>query len=571
MSFNWIEPAPMPPAFRSAHPDPLIAAILARRLRNPAEVADFLNTSQRPSPDPWLLPNMDHAIERIARALRQGERIGVFGDYDTDGVTSTAILTLALRAASGGVQPHGVRLPYRAEGYGLSEAGVADLAAAGAQLLIAVDCGSKDHAAVALARQRGLDVIIVDHHRIIEAPPEDAIIVSAQLDPESPYLGMSASGLAYLVAVAMAQAGLDAGEGPGTEPRSLLDLAMIGLVGDVSPLVGVNRALVRDGLRVLRNGCVRPGLQALAESAGMDLHRVSSTEIAFQLSPRLNAPGRLSDPLPAYRLLIADNQAEARALAALVSQANQRRKMVQQSIHREVEALLTRDQSRLDRRFLLVGGQDWEKGIVGLVASKLSEQLDRPVGVLSIANGEAHGSARSIPGFDLAAALAEHDHLLLRHGGHERAAGLAVAADRLADLEEALHQAVIAAATPLPGPGRLEIDADLPVERMTLETLGEIQKLGPFGEGNPQPVLRVRRASLREYRTMGNERQHLKLQIGSAFPGVSAILWGGAHRSRELIGQRNVDLAGVLECNEWQGSRRLQMRLMDFKVSEPAG
>jgi single-stranded-DNA-specific exonuclease len=567
MSLSWIEPVPTPPAFRAAHPDPLIADILARRLNDPAEIADFLDIDPRPAPNPWLLPNMDHAVKRIARALQQGERIGIFGDYDTDGVTSTAILTLALCAASGGAQPQQVRLPYRAEGYGLSVVGVTDLADAGTQLLIAVDCGSKDHEAVALACKRGLDVIIIDHHRIIETPPDDAIIVSAQLDPTSPYLGMSASGLAYLVAVALAQSGLDAGDGPGVEPRSLLDLAMIGLVGDVSPLVGVNRAIVRDGLRVLRNGHVRPGLQALAESAGMELRRISSAEIAFQLSPRLNAPGRLSDALPAYKLLMSDNLTEARSFASLVSQANQRRKTMQQKIHGEVEALLSRDPPRMQRRFLLVSGQDWEKGIVGLVASKLSEQLDRPVGVLSITNGEAHGSARSIPGFDLAGALADHDHLLLRHGGHERAAGLAVAADRLADLEEALHLAVIAAATPPPGPGRLEIDADLPAERMTLETLGEIQKLGPFGEANPQPVLRVRGATLRDYTTMGSERQHLKLHIGNGISAPSAILWSGAHRSRELVGKRSVDLAGVLECNEWQGTRRLQMRLIDFKVS----
>lgn len=566
MSLNWIDPVPAPPAFRAAHPDPLIADLLARRLSDPAEIADFLRVDPLPAPDPWLIPNMALAVERISHALRHGESIGIFGDYDTDGVTSTAILTLALRAASGGAQPRHVRLPYRVEGYGLSVTGVTDLADAGTRLLIAVDCGSKDHEAVAAARRRGLDVIIIDHHRIIDAPPDDAIVVSAQLTPGSPYAGLSASGLAYLVAVAIAQSGLDAGEGPGIEPRSLLDLAMIGLVGDVSPLVGMNRAMVRDGLRVLRNGHVRPGLRALAESAGMDLRRVSSSEIAFQLSPRLNAPGRLSDALPAYKLLMADDLAEARALAALVSQANQRRKTVQQKIHAEVEDLLARDPARLHRRFLLVSGQDWEKGIVGLVASKLSEHLDRPVGVLSVANGEAHGSARSIPGFDLAAALAAHDHLLLRHGGHERAAGLAVAADRLADLEEALHQAVIAAATPPPGPGRLDIDADLPAERMTLETLWEIQKLGPFGEANPQPILRVRRAALRDYSTMGSERQHLKLHIGNGVSGVSAILWSGAHRSRELLGQRNVDLAGVLECNEWQGTRRIQMRLMDFKV-----
>lgn len=567
MSLNWIEPAPTPVGFQAAHPDPLIADILARRLSDPAEVADFLNSGPRPAPNPWLLPNLDRAVERIGLALRQGEQIGIFGDYDTDGVTSATILTLALRTASGGPQPVAVRLPWRQEGYGLSVTGVDDLAAAGVQLLIAVDCGSKDHEAVAAARARGLDVVIIDHHRLVEPPPADAIVVSPQLDPESPYQGMSASGLAYLTAVALAQAGFDAGDGPGAEPRSLLDLAMIGLVGDVSPLVGVNRALVRDGLRVLRNGHVRPGLRALAEAAGLDLARASSTEIAFQVSPRLNAPGRLSDALPAYRLLLASDEQEARLLATHVSQANLRRKTLQEQIHRDVEAMLAGDPARLQRRFVLVAGSGWGKGIVGLVASKLSEQLDRPVGVLSVADGEAHGSARSIPGFDLAAALAEHEHLLLRHGGHERAAGFAVATTRLADLEEAMHAAVVAAGTPEPGPGRLQIDANLPAERLTLDTLRVIQQLGPFGEANPQPVLRVRQARLHSYITMGRERQHLKLYVEHGGGTVDAILWSGAGRSRELVGQRAVDLAGVLECNEWQGATRLQMRLLDFKVS----
>ncbi len=234
-----------------------------------AEAADFLNADERPAPDPHLLPGMTEAAERVARALRRNEPIGVFGDYDTDGVTSSALLTLALRAASGGAQPVAVRLPRRREGYGLSEAGVEDLAAAGARLLVAVDCGSKDHAAVERARQLGMDVVVLDHHRITDPPPAHAIVASAQLREDAPYTTVSAAGVAYLLATALARDGFDTGGGVGEEPTGLLDLAMIGLVGDVSSLSGVNRALVRDGLRRLRQD-PRPGLRALCDCAGID-------------------------------------------------------------------------------------------------------------------------------------------------------------------------------------------------------------------------------------------------------------------------------------------------------------
>ncbi|MFT4039018.1 MAG: single-stranded-DNA-specific exonuclease RecJ [Thermomicrobiales bacterium] len=568
MALQWIEPSPTPPAFLAAHPDPVVAAILARRLGSPGEIVDFLDSKERPAPDPFLLPNLEAAISRIRRALAQGEAIGIFGDYDTDGVTSTAILTIALRAASGGAQPVAVRLPFRHEGYGFSVAGVNDLAAEGARLIIAVDCGSKDHEAVAHARARGIDIIIIDHHRLIEDPPGDAIVVTPQLDPESPYTGMAAAGLAYLVAVALAQAGLDAGDGPGALPRSLLDLAMIGVVGDVSPLLGVNRALVRDGLRVLRKGPQRPGLVTLANSAGFDLFAVNSRDIAFRVSPRLNAPGRFDDPRPSYELLMAQSMDEALRSLGKIEQMNAERKVAVERLHADIAAMLAQEPDRLDRRFLMLASPDWKKGIVGLASSRLVEEHDRPVAVLSIDGKEAHGSVRSVPGFDVAAALSEHSHLLLRHGGHARAAGFSVALDRLAELEDVMHAAVIAAGTPPPGPGRLEIDADLPAERLTVETVRQLACLGPFGEGNPEPVLRVPGAALEKYLTMGAMNNHLKLQVRTGRGTVDAILWNGAHRSRELVGRRRVDLAGELERNVWNGRERVQMRLRDFRVAE---
>lgn len=563
----WIFPEPLSPNLPRYHQDTLLHEILARRLESPDAARDFLNADERAAPDPWRVPGMEEAVARLSRAIESHEPIGVFGDYDTDGVTSAAIVTLALQKASGGDQPVCVRLPLRSEGYGLSLAGVADLASAGVKLLIVVDCGSKDHEAVAAARAQGMEVIIVDHHRVSEEPPTGAIFVSAQIEPESPCKTLSAAGLAYLLVAALAQAGFDTGDGSGNEPTSLLDLAMIGLIGDVSTLVGNNRALVRDGLRRLRK-FPRPGLLALSESGGISLPTISSTDVAFQISPRLNAPGRLRDPRLSYDLLVAPSLEAARPIAAHVEHANVKRRHLQDHILGEIEATVTHQANLLDQRILIFSGIGWDSGIVGLAASKLADKYDRPVLVLTVENGIAQGSARSIQGFDISRALDTRSDLLLRHGGHERAAGLSVQVENLAELNEHLQQVVADSEALPPGPPRIEIDADIAPERLGLATARQVQTLGPFGEGNAVPRLRVVRARIHDYLVMGRERQHLKIRLGAGSGPVDAILWNGAHRSRELIGARDLDVVGSLEINQWQESTRVQVRVDDFARSE---
>jgi single-stranded-DNA-specific exonuclease len=536
-------------------------------LSDPAEAGDFLDVRPRPAPDPFLLPGMPEAVARIGAALRRGEPIGLFGDYDTDGVTSAALLTLALRAASGRSQPVSVRLPLRREGYGLSEAGVDELAAAGATLLIAVDCGSKDHAAVARARQLAMDVVILDHHRLVDPPPARAIVASAQLREDAPYRNVSAAGLAYLLATALTREGFDCGNGPGQEPTGLLDLAMIGLIGDVSALTGVNRALVRDGLRQFREN-TRPGLRALCEAAGINPATVGSREIAFQVSPRLNAPGRLGDPRVAYELVLSEDRDQAMRLAEQAELANQKRKHLQARILRDVDEMLAENPGQLERRVLVFAGTGWEPGIVGLAASKLVERFDRPAIVMTTSNGIAYGSARSVPGFDVTGALSSAATLLLRHGGHERAAGLALMESSVLALDDALQEAISASAAPPPGPPRLVIDADLEPERLDLESARLIQTIGPFGEGNPVPLLRISRLPIRGYTVMGRERQHLKILTAGPRGLVDALLWSGAGRSPELVGARQVDIVGQLETNVWNGTARVQVRLADFRRSD---
>ncbi|MCD6056804.1 MAG: single-stranded-DNA-specific exonuclease RecJ, partial [Thermomicrobiales bacterium] len=463
-----------------------------------------------------------------------------------------------------GTQPVAVRLPRRREGYGLSESGVEDLAAAGVRLLVTVDCGSKDHAAVERARQLGMDVVVLDHHRMTEPPPAHAIVASAQMREDTPYATISAAGVAYLLATALAHDGLDTGDGVGEEPKSLLDLAMIGLVGDVSSLSGVNRALVRDGLRRLRQE-PRPGLRALCDCAGIDVRTLASTDIAFKVSPRLNAPGRLDDPRPAYELLITRDPRQAARLAEQAEQANQRRKLLQDRILREIETDLEANPSRLERRVLIFAGTDWEPGVVGLAASKLAERYDRPVIVLTLSDEVAHGSARSVPGFDITGALSTVKSLLIRHGGHERAAGLALSASEIANLDDALQGAIAESAAEPPGPARLAIDADLESARLRLDVARLIESLGPFGEGNPVPMLRVTRVPIRGYTVMGREKQHLKILTSGEAGPVDAVMWSGASRSQQLIGARHVDLVGFLETNVWNGASRVQVRVSDFR------
>ncbi|HET7094627.1 MAG TPA: DHH family phosphoesterase, partial [Thermomicrobiales bacterium] len=308
MPFTWIEPTPASPGAPLLHSDPLVNRILHGVVASAEDAAAFLDPTFRPAPDPFALPNMHDAVARVAAAVRAEEAIAVYGDYDADGVTSTAIVLLALEAASGR-RPR-AWLPDREAGYGLHAAAVREIAASGATLLIAVDCGSGDEAEVALARSLGLAVVVIDHHQMHGPPPEGAIVVSPRLCAEAPYAELSAAGLAYLFAVALTCAGFDLGRGAGREPVRLLDLAAIGLVGDASPMTGATRTMVRNGLICLRSSR-RPGIQALFQPAKIEPNRIRSADIAMRLAPRINAPGRMATPDLALDLLLAPDEASA--------------------------------------------------------------------------------------------------------------------------------------------------------------------------------------------------------------------------------------------------------------------
>ena len=567
----WHEPAALPEAHASLHADPLLGALLyGRGFRDPVAAARFLQRSPSAPPDPYQVPGMDAAVARVIRAIQSGETIAIFGDYDVDGVTSTALLVLALRGAMSRDSQVMTRLPTRDEGYGLSRAAIDDCAGGGAQLLIAVDCGSSDHQQVAYALGLGLDVVVLDHHQMADGDrgPEGAIVVSAQRldDPAAPARDLAAVGLAYLLASALAQEGYPLADGaPETD---LQDLVALGTIGDVAPLGGINRALVRDGLDVLR-ARPRPGIAALCRVSEVSPANVDAEVVSFRLAPRLNAAGRMSHPDLALNLLLAEDAPAANRLAAELDALNTKRKIATERLISEAERCLVQDAGGLDHPFILVTGSGWNAGLLGIVAARMAERYGRPALVLNDDGNVTQGSARSVSGIDITAALASGAcrGLLSRFGGHGQAAGLALASADLPTFRSALAEAVLATGVRVPVTSELHLDAELPAGCLTLDTARTLAALEPFGVGNEKPLLLLRDAAVSRYTSIGRDRSHLKLFVRVGRREVPVLAWGSAKRSPEFISHRRWDLALTLGEDHWNGQPRLQVVAKDLRPS----
>ncbi len=558
---QWLDPPPVPLEIDPLHDHKLLHALLYRRgLRDRDAATSFLEADARHELDPRRLPDFDRAVERIAAGVRNGERIGIFGDYDADGTTSAAILGLALKAAGAGDRTH-IRLPHRSEGYGLSGTAIDEFAEAEVQLLVALDCGSSDSGQVAYARALGMDVVIVDHHQMHDDGPEGAIIVSAYRPDGGAYKELSAAGLTWLVVDGLYEAGVDiAPDGQG--PEVYLDLAALGLIGDVSPMTGASRTLTRAGLtQMVRRP--RPGIAALAQSAKVDLGHLTTTDVSFRITPRLNAAGRMADPSLSLDLLLAPNPMVAYQLVVDLEELNAQRKVATDQITRAAEQLIHEQAAWENQPIVVVRSEGWQPGVVGIVAAKLAETYDRPAVVLVEENGVLRGSMRSPEGFDVASALRSCAPLLRSHGGHRLAGGLSL---DVLDAEALIGQLGALAADRIPAPmPTLQLDAELQDKHLNLEIARLVRSLEPFGPGNEEPVFVLRNTRLHKYDVMGRDKQHLALSIGNGRP-VRAAFFNAAPRSRELVGVRNVDVAFTLGESDWNGPK-LDVHIKDFRPS----
>ncbi|HWV23288.1 MAG TPA: single-stranded-DNA-specific exonuclease RecJ, partial [Thermomicrobiales bacterium] len=499
---------------------------------------------------------------RVARALRSGEHIGIFGDYDADGITSTAALYRALISVIGDakVTPF---VPNREDGYGVSRRGVHHLADAGCTLMIAVDTGSNDHDAIALAQSLGMDVVILDHHEVEDGEPEGSVLVNPQLHPEGAYTELTGAGVAYLFVLALAREGFPVFHIDADDPSRILDLITLGTVTDVGALQGANRKIVRAGLDVLRRSS-RTGIQAMIRHGEFNPDTLTSDRISFGLGPRLNAIGRIADPAAALRLLLTDDIEEANDLAMLLEQANHTRRLRTNDILADVAEKILRLPDWETRPFIALHAPEWESGLVGPIANKIVEKMGVPAIVMQERNGVLSGSGRSVHGVDLLELLREAEPLMTRYGGHAGAGGVTLPAENFEAWNAAILAAIAEKGHTLPQPPVVTLHAWLPEQAWRLDVARVLQQLQPFGHGNAEPIFGIEHARLIRYSTMGREKNHLKLVIGTLGREMEAILWGGAGRSHELTLATHVDLAGTLGINEWQGVERLQMVLKDF-------
>jgi single-stranded-DNA-specific exonuclease len=568
MTPQWVEPnEPADSAvLKDLHRNSLLARILWHRgITDSATARAFLSNGPVAAPSPWDLPNMDRAADRVSLALDRHEKIAIFGDYDADGITSAVLLTRALRDHLG--KDHVLTLlPERSDGYGVSVHGVEEAVQFGASLMIAADCGSSDHQALSAAREADMDVVVLDHHRISGAPPEHGIIVSPQLGGDPRYQDLSGVGVSWLFVSALAQSGVTIADPPARTERAFLDLVAIGTVADVSDMMGINRSIVRDGTAVLRQS-IRPGLRAMARIAERDLRSMTTSDIAFFIAPRLNAAGRLASPRLAYELLITDDPVEAEELAMRVERINTERKALASAV---LQAAVQKLLSRPDWEswpVLIASDRSWPSGLVGTIAAKLTEASGRPSILFTVGDdGVLSGSARSIPGVNIGAMLAELDHLLLRHGGHSGAAGVSLREEHLEEFSEELATLALAGEAEIPAPSLLHIDADVAPDELSLESVEALSLLEPCGRGNDTPTIRIGGAHLIDYSAMGGGDAHLKLRARHGNRQIECVFWNSSQRSGELVTARRIDLVGTLGVNMWRQRPRLQLDLKDFKL-----
>jgi single-stranded-DNA-specific exonuclease len=546
---------------------PIVARLLCQRGFSDPEIAGrFLNPSLEHLHDPMLLADMGRAVERILAAIARKERIAIHGDYDVDGITSTVILRRALEMLGADVVHF---IPERLkDGYGLLPAAIERLHAEGVQLIISVDCGIRGADAARRAQEIGVDLIITDHHEPdAELPQALAVINPKRHDCSYPDKYLAGVGVALKLVQALCRRTDRETWLPG-----FIKVAAIGTLADVVPLVGENRVIAKLGLDLLTKGPHKVGLRALLDVSGLSGKTVDSYHIGFMVAPRVNAAGRMSTPDIATRLLLAADETmaeEARQLALQLDGENVRRQEEEAEILAAAKKIVQTDPDVGARSVLVVGGEGWHRGVIGIVASKLVDAFHRPAIVLSVDGDAAHGSCRSIPRFDMLAALERCAPLFLRFGGHKQAAGLAMEAGRIKEFRLAINAVADETLGPEDLMPRLRIDGDLTFRGITGGVAAGVAALAPFGAGNPRPVFAARGVEIIDGPRKLKER-HLKMALKQGGRIFRAIAWRAAERHDFLAEHKTaLDVAFSLDQNQYNGETYVELTLADVRSSEP--
>jgi single-stranded-DNA-specific exonuclease len=559
---------------RNASVSPILAQVLINRgLKTVADIRNFLNPEIRDLSDPFLLPDMGIAVGRIISALRAGEKVFVYGDYDADGLTATAIMVHALRKA--GLDVH-YGIPNRTiHGYGFNPGAVDTAKKFGAGLIITVDTGISSFEAVAAARAEGIDVIITDHHEPVRntgvavagsiernglfLPPAVAVVNPKTESGEGGLSILSGAGVAFKLAQALA---MDEGVNVSMDDAlSLLDLAALGTMADVVPLTGENRIILREGVNRINNG-TRSGIRALRDVCGLSGREISSRLLSFTLVPRINAAGRIDDPADVVRLLLSDDDEETRRLGLWLDTLNTERQKIEEEVYREAVSQLREKESG---PVIVLYGEGWHQGVLGIVASRLVEEYSVPAFILSIEKGIAKGSARSVPAFDICRGLEGCRDLILTFGGHRQAAGLRLNSENIEKFREMMAETVRKTLDGRDLKPSLEIDADVNLSDITFGLMRELAMLEPFGQGNTEPLFGSKSLEVFGPRLVG--AHHLKLKLKKNAVSLDTIGFTMGHFLEHLSAGSRVDAVFTPVINEWNGGRSLQLMLKACRPS----
>ena len=550
--WRLLTPAERPINIPGVHP--LLAQLLCNRgISEPSQIETFLNADSRLEADPFLLPDMHQAVSRIYQALLTGEEIAIYGDFDADGITATALLVQGLSALGGKVIPY---IPHRYhEGYGLQVAALEKLRKQGISLIITVDTGITAIAEIQKARKMEIDIIVTDHHLpLASLPPALAVVDHKRSDSVCQSTELAGVGVAFKLLQALLK-----GSGREELLNRLLDLVALGTVTDMVPLTGDNRYWVKRGLELINN-TERLGLQEMMRGANLKPGNLDAESISWVLGPRLNAAGRLGDAATSYQLLLTQDPQEAASLASELEEKNaKRQRLTSELLERARERIIA---TGTDLPLLMTGDEDYPTGVIGLVAGRLSEEFYRPVILFKFGAETCRGSGRSIPEFDLMAALKDCRDLLSNFGGHTKAAGFSVPTTNLTQLQKRLLTLAEAQLAGLDLRPHIDIDAEVPLSVFTGETFKQIQRLAPFGSGNPLPAFVSRHVEIVDQRQIGSHGEHLGLKLKQEGIVWNAIAFRFGNRAQETAAY--LDIAYNLDVDRWNGGERLRLKLLDF-------
>ena len=557
LRWNLLPPVPAGHPVCNCGFSPLLVQLMYNRgLTDPAQIESFITSDSKLSGDPLLLPDIHQGINRIYQGLLSGEKIAVYGDFDVDGITGTAVLVQGLQALGGNITPY---IPHRIrEGHGLNSGALDYLKNEGMSLVITVDCGVTGISQVKRAKRQGLDIVITDHHTPLgELPDAIAVVDPKRNDSKYPFNELAGVGVAFKFLEALYN-----GMGKEKEVENYLDLVALGTVADMMPLLGENRYLVKQGLKVL-NTNRRPGIREISALAGINADTIGAEEISWSLAPRLNAAGRLQHALTSYKLMVTESTEEALELSTVLEEQNaERQKMTGRSLAKAKEQVLAKGISPI----LIASDPDYPPGIIGLVAGRLSEEFYRPAIVIKVGEKSSNGSCRSIPEFNIINALNECHELMSDFGGHARAAGFTMPTKNLSKLEEKLNLMAEQQLAGLDLRPRLDIDAEMNLSQLGGNTYQSLQSLAPFGMGNPIPTFVSRSVEVVDCQTMGNNGGHLRLKLRQNNVNWEAVAFGLGECFKDM--HSHIDIVYNLRLEHWRGEERLRLNIQDIAPSK---